>query len=215
MTRYGAIFDLDGTLVNTIPLIQESFVHTHRVVLGEDLAPETCLSWIGLPLTTIYAQWPRQQQDLTQAYLAYNYDLIATRQQHYLGITELIDDLIAADIAIAVATSKSQRSAQRSLEVAGLSDRITAVVALESTAEHKPHPAPLLAAAQLLTCVPERCAYIGDAVTDMQAARAAKMCGIGVTWGAATRAELVDSGYPHFVAQKPSDIAVIVRNVCA
>jgi pyrophosphatase PpaX len=55
---------------------------------------------------------------------------------------------------------------------------------LEDTTEHKPLPAPLLLAAERLGSEASDCIYVGDAVVDLQAARAAGMAGIGVTWGA-------------------------------
>ena len=64
----------------------------------------------------------------------------------------------------------------------------------DDTARHKPHPDPLLLAADRLGVEPTDCVYVGDAVVDLQAGQAAGMSTIGVTWGAGLRSELVGAG---------------------
>jgi pyrophosphatase PpaX len=65
---------------------------------------------------------------------------------------------------------------------------------MEDTDVHKPNPEPLLLALARLGAGATECVYIGDAVVDVQAARAAGMAAIAVTWGAGERADLVAAG---------------------
>lgn len=212
MAYAAVIFDLDGTLVNTIPLIVESFQHVHREYLGQELAEETCLPWIGRTLPDIYAAWPGREQELTDAFIAYNYDKIATGQRSYDGIHELLAEISRRGLRIGVATSKRTRSAQRSIEVAQLQGFVDALVTLESTAVHKPHPAPLLECARLLGLEPAACIYVGDAVTDIEAAKAAGMASVGVTWGATSAETMRDDGRPDLVAGTARDVLQLLGN---
>ena len=65
------------------------------------------------------------------------------------------------------------------------------VVVADDTANHRPHPEPLLLAASRVGVLPENSCYVGDTVHDMQAARAAGMKGIAISWGADSREVLL------------------------
>lgn len=210
MTYSAVIFDLDGTLVNTIPLIVASFQHAHREVLGQELAPETCLPWIGRTLPDIYSAWPDHAQQLFDTFLAYNYDRIPTEQLNYDGAVEMVQGLRKAGLRVAVVTSKRQASARRSLEAAGLVDDVELLIALEDTARHKPHPEPLLLCAERLGLPVSACVYVGDALTDLEAAAAATMDAVGVTWGATAPALMATRGDARLIADHPRDITSFV-----
>ncbi|MEY4226112.1 MAG: hypothetical protein RL190_869, partial [Actinomycetota bacterium] len=79
------------------------------------------------------------------------------------------------------------------------------VITTEDTPVHKPHPAPLLAALERLDGTPADAVYVGDSPFDLQAARAAGIAGIGVTWGAFGRAALEAEG-PLVVVDTPAEL---------
>ena len=87
-------------------------------------------------------------------------------------------------------TSKRHHSALVSLECVGLTGQIPLLATEEDTATHKPSPEPLLHALNRIDADADDAVYVGDAVVDMQAARAAGVRSIGVTWGAASADEL-------------------------
>ena len=89
-----------------------------------------------------------------------------------------------------VVTSKRRNTASLALRSVGLDAAIDVVGALEDTEAHKPDPAPLLHGAAAFGVEPTQCLYVGDAVVDVQAARAAGMAAVAVTWGAGERADL-------------------------
>lgn len=186
-----ALFDLDGTLCNTIELIVASFQHTHREVLGLELAREEALGWIGRTLMDIYAPWGERQQSLVDCYLQFNLANLERLQTRYDGIAELLDSLRAAGVCVGVATSKRRHSAERSLAAAGLTDLAPLVAAMDDTQQHKPHPAPIRYALERMGAAPQTSVYIGDAVVDVQAAKAAGVAQIAVTWGAGDRTDLM------------------------
>lgn len=194
------LFDFDGTLADTIPLIVASFRHTVATVLGEEVTETEARSWIGHTLIdTFDRRYPERADELVAAYrewnLAHHDELIRPVE----GIPEVLDALVAAGSRLGVVSSKSVHTVRRGLDAVGLRHDFAVLVGLESTARHKPHPDPLLHAAQALGAGPQDCVYVGDAVVDIRAAEAAGMHRVGVTWGAGTVADLHAAGAPAVV----------------
>lgn len=189
------IFDLDGTVVNTIPLIIASYQHAAAVVLGDTPSASEARSWIGQPLTTHFeSRFPDRADELVAAYLEWNSEHLPSLLQHYPGMAELLAALERAGVRTGVATSKRRESATRTLHHAGLEGKLDLTVTMEDSAKHKPDPEPLLLAVAQREGSAQQAAYVGDAVVDIQAAKAAGMASIAVTWGAGTEAELRAAG---------------------
>jgi pyrophosphatase PpaX len=182
-------------VVNTIPLIIASYEHAMWSVLGVKPSPEEARGWIGQTLYDTFSQRnPDRAAELVDSYVAWNADHLQEFLQDYPGVDDLLGDLTGAGATIAVVTSKRQVSADNTLRSAGLAERLPVLVAMEDTDVHKPNPEPLLLALARLGAGATECVYIGDAVVDVQAARAAGMAAIAVTWGAGERADLVAAG---------------------
>jgi pyrophosphatase PpaX len=185
------VFDLDGTVVNTIPLIIASYEHAMVDVLGERPSVEDARSWIGQTLySTFGSRHPERAQELVDSYRAWNAAHLPELLEDFPGTPQLLRALHAAGVVIGVATSKGRTPAENTLRHAGLEGLIDVTVAMEDTAAHKPNPEPLLLAVAKVGGRPEQAAYVGDAAVDVQAAKAAGMTAIAVTWGAASRAIL-------------------------
>lgn len=180
----AVIFDLDGTLANTIPLIVASFNHALATVVGETVPEEVIRGWIGRPLVETFESWPEQAVELDRIYREWNLanhdDLI----EEYAGVPALLGDLASAGVAMGIVTSKRRETARTALAAVGIAGWVDVVAGLEDTTRHKPRPEPLLLGAARLGVQPAACVYVGDAVVDVQAARAAGMAAVGVTWGA-------------------------------
>lgn len=185
------VFDLDGTLCNTIDLILASFAHAHRAVLGEELDETVARSWIGRTLHDIYQPWGDKAEKLRLAYLDFNLANLERLQTSFDGIDRLLADLGVAEVQLGIVTSKQRTSAERSLAASGLTGLVPVVCAMGETEHHKPHPEPILHAVQELQADPASSVYIGDAVVDVRAAQAAGIDQIAVTWGAGDRTELL------------------------
>ena len=189
------LFDFDGTLADTIPLIVASFRHTVGEVLGVEVTDAESRSWIGRTLVDIFTErYPAHVEEMIETYrtwnLAHHDELIRAVD----GVPELLDALVERGSRVGVVSSKSEHTVRRGLDAVGLRHDFAVIVGLESTAAHKPHPDPLLHAAATLGVDPADCAYVGDAVVDIRAARAAGMRPIGVTWGAGSAEELHAAG---------------------
>lgn len=196
------LFDLDGTLCNTIPLILASFQHAFREVTGEGVDEDVARSWIGLTLATTFAPYP-QAAELEASYRRFNEANLTALQTNFDGIPELLRELKDARVRTGIVTAKRRHVAMMSLDASGITDDIELVCAMDDTDKHKPDPTPLLLGLERMGVGREGAVYIGDAVVDLQAAAAAGIDGIGVTWGAGTPADL--SLQPHVALCNTTD----------
>lgn len=185
------LFDLDGTLADTVPLIVATFKRTVSELLGWEPTFDQCKEWIGRSLNETFTRLASGRADeLTAHYLEWNLAQHHAYVRPFDGVTELIDALHAAERPFGVVTSKRHDSALLSLECVGLTGRVPLLATEEDTTAHKPSPEPLLHALRRVGADPADAVYVGDAVVDMQAAQAAGMRSVGVTWGAASVEEL-------------------------
>ncbi len=188
------VFDLDGTLVDTIGLIVASYQHAFTTVLGREEDETVIRSWIGQPLIRGFRSIdPVRADELFATYLDWNRANTERLIRRYAGIDTLLADLAAAGVRVAAATSKLRGPAKDAVRLTGLDTHLDVLVTMEDTDAHKPDPAPLLLAVERLGSTVGDAVYVGDAVVDVRAARNAGMAAVGVTWGAGTREAVVGS----------------------
>jgi len=181
------IFDLDGTLVDSVGLIVGAYQHAFRTVLGHEWDEAEIKTWIGQSLYgALQRVCPEHADELFETYTAWNEAHTPEMLKEYPGIPELAKSLVDAGVRVGAATSKRQEPAQWALDLSHLSDLVPLLVTHEDVDEHKPNPKPLLLAAERLGCSPAEAVYVGDAAVDIQAAHNAGMDSIGCTWGAGT-----------------------------
>lgn len=189
------LFDFDGTLADTIPLIVASYHHALAASGLDPVGDAEVRSWIGRPLQPVLEErYPGRGAELTATYREWN---LANHDELIVavdGVPELLDDLAAAGVRLGVVSSKVAETVRLGLRAVGLDGRIDVLAGMRETAEHKPSPAPLLFAAGRLGVDPAGCVYVGDADVDVLAARAAGMASVAVTWGAGERALLEAAG---------------------
>ncbi len=204
------VFDLDGTLVDTIGLIVASYQHAFRTVLGVEQDESRIRGWIGQPLIRAFREVaPDQADDLYGSYLEWNHANTERLIRRYADIDTLLAALGHAGVRTAVATSKLKGPAETALRLTGLGDHVTTLVTMEDTDRHKPDPDPLHVALGRLRARPEQAVYVGDAVVDVTAARRAGMASVGVTWGAGARAEVAAAG-PDVVADTVEQLRAVL-----
>lgn len=182
------LFDFDGTLVDSVALIVASFRHA----LGDEVDDAELRSWIGRPLRLLMEQRrPGGADESMAAYRAFyreHHDALIAPIE---GVPGLLADLVAAGVTTGVVSSKRADFIELGLSALDLVDTVEILASQDDTTRHKPHPDPLLLAADRLGVEPTECVYVGDAVVDLRAGRAAGMSTIGVTWGAGLRSDLV------------------------
>ena len=208
MTRRGdgydpILFDLDGTVIDSVALIRESHRHAVESVLGLELPDDVLVANVGRPLIDqMRAFSPERADELLDVYRRWNHANTAALLRPYPGMEEVLSELQADGRTLGVITSKSHPTVDLASHVLPLRHHFDVVIAAEDTARHKPEPDPLLEALRRLDAGPERACYVGDAPFDMRAARAAGIAPIGVTWGFFPRATL-EAEAPDLVVERP------------
>jgi pyrophosphatase PpaX len=204
------IFDLDGTLIDSVELILVSHRHATEAVLGAALPDEVLRAGIGTPLIEQMRSFDAlRAQELFDTYRAHNASVHDQYLRPYEGIAELLDRLRAEGVAIGVATSKSRDTVQRAFDLIPIEPLIDAVVTVNDTERHKPHADPVLRALELLDRPAAGACYVGDSPYDLQAAAAAGVDGIAVTWGVFDESALAAEN-PAAIARTPSDLEAIL-----
>jgi len=209
----AVLCDFDGTLVDTTEMIHQSMKHATSSVLGrEDIPRETLLANVGRPL-------PRQMELidaenaelLLEAYRSHHEQHHDTLIGEFPGVEESLARLGSAGIKVAVVTSKRRLSVEMALKnFPGLRNVVDRFVTLEDTTEHKPNPEPLLRALELLGVSKERAAYVGDSPFDVEAAKAAGLASVAVSWGAFSEDRLREAEPDHLVTDIRSAVDVLL-----
>lgn len=208
------LFDLDGTLVDSIPLILTSFRHATEQVLGEALPDEVVLRDVGIPLAKQMASFSEEHaEELLKAYRAHNAEFHDELIGEYDGVDEVLPALRARGYRIGVVTSKLNRVARMGLARFDLTPYVDVLIGADDVDEHKPDPAPLLAAAERLGIAPGSCAYVGDAPCDIAAGNAAGMLSIAALWGPESFRARVLAEQPDLAIESIRDLLVLLYGV--
>ena len=212
-----AVFDCDGTLVDSGATIHAALAATFEIN-GLDLPSEdVCRRVIGLSLNEAMAMLLPEAPAAEHARLSEDYKrafwkLRAAGQVEeplFEGVLELLDALEADGWLLAVATGKSDRGLKHCLEQHGIHARFAS---LQTADRHpsKPHPSMVSQAIADAGAAPETTIVIGDTSFDMAMAAAAGASGIGAGWGYHEPEELIEAGAIG-VAEKPLDVLALIR----
>ena len=204
----AVLFDLDGTLLDSVELILESYRHT---LAHHALPPRPrgeVLAGLGTPLEAQLARWaPAAQVDaLVETYVEHNLRIHDELVRPFPGVNDLVHRLHGAGVGLAIVTSKRRRGTERGLRALGLAHAFDVRVCADDVERAKPHPEPVERALAALGAPRERAAFVGDATHDLRAGSAAGVTTIAVLWGAATREQL-EAENPDFVAADTEALA--------
>jgi pyrophosphatase PpaX len=208
----GILFDVDGTLIDTIPFIVETFQYVFAQYQITGVSEEHILASIGVPLESYLSQFKQAETStLIDTYIRFNKRGLDHATAIFLGIPEMLTDLRALGMPISVVTSKRHASALHTLAVFGLENSFDRVFAKEDTLQHKPHPAPLqFAMRQLGYEDPSRVLYVGDSIHDIQSAKAAGCPACAVGWSRMPLHEL-KAAQPLYWVDKPHQIVELAK----
>ena len=212
----AVLFDLDGTLIDTVELIVSSARYAFSDRDGPRPTDAEWLTGLGTPLITQFREWARDEAEVTRLVARYREFQMAhhdslTRQ--YEGMRETLDLLRAQGFRIGIVTSKLNALARRGLTCASIDDCFDCIVGCDDTTRHKPDPEPVLHALDRLGIRPARAAFVGDSPFDIAAGNAAGVYSVGALWGPFTRSDLEAApGGVRAFANRPLDIPRIVEN---
>ena len=189
----AVLWDLDGTLLDSLALILDSYRHT---LAAHDLPPRTdadVLSGLGTTLEDQFARWgyAADSEALIATFVQYNLSAHDALVKPCAGVIEIVEELSARGVPQALVTSKRRRGGEMGVRALGLVGRFSVEIFGDEVQHPKPHPDPVLRALRGLDLpASERVTFVGDARHDVQAGRAAGVHTIGVTWGAGQAPEL-------------------------
>jgi pyrophosphatase PpaX len=209
LVRYGTVlFDLDGTLVDSGAMILASFQHATRTVLSREIPEHELLSAVGGPglREQMEAIDPARVEELIEVYSAHNAGL-HDELQPCVGILDALAQLSAEGRRLAVVTAKRRTTLALAFEVLPELRRFFDVtVGAEDTTRHKPNPDPLLLALERLGASADDAVYVGDSPFDVQAAKAAQVGSVAVTWGRIHSRERLEREKPDAVVDTVEEL---------
>jgi phosphoglycolate phosphatase len=183
----AVLFDFDGTLADTAPDLAAAVnrMREHRGLAPLDPAAvrpyasmgARGLLRIGFGMTAAHPEYLAMRDEFLERYAA----AICEHTRLFPGMERVLAELERRAVAWGIVTNKAARFTERIVPQLGVTP--ACVVCGDSTPHLKPHPAPLLLAAERLKLAPPECLYVGDDLRDVQAARAAGMRCAAVEWG--------------------------------
>lgn len=215
MKYKAVIFDLDGTLLNTLSDLADSANH----VLSELSLPtheyESYKYFVGNGIPKLIERClPADRQELHSKALSMFNEYYALHSKDktapYDGIKELLNSLSEKGLKLGVITNKAHGIAVKVVEEYFGKDIFGRIKGLDDSIKAKPDPSGALSVMESLGATPSEVLYIGDSGVDMQTAKNAGFTPLGVLWGFRKKDELIENG-AKYIAQKPLDILKFIE----
>ncbi|MEM6823193.1 MAG: HAD family hydrolase [Verrucomicrobiota bacterium] len=207
LTDYtAAIFDLDGTLLNTLEDIADAANRTLKHFGHPTHEVDAFRSFVGSGPDTLFQRALETNPDdsripeLVDHYKQEYAEQADRKTCLYPGIAELLDALTKKEIKLAILTNKWQHAADQCVATFLDCWNWDCVVGYQPPRPKKPDPSGALQILETLNCPPRKCFYLGDSDIDMKTAVAAGVVPVGVTWGFRDREELVQAGAQEIIA---------------
>jgi N-acetyl-D-muramate 6-phosphate phosphatase len=186
---HAVLFDLDGTFADTASDLARALNRVRAERGLPPLAPEAArphtssgargLLKVGFGVTPESPDY----RELRQKFLDFYEKELCVETRLFDGIPEVLVKIRARRLPWGIVTNKGKRFTEPLLRLLAVDHLATCVVSGDSTPHTKPHPAPLLLAAEMLSLPPSQCLYVGDDLRDAQAAQAAGMPFAAAGWG--------------------------------
>lgn len=209
MKKYKAIiYDLDGTVLNTLNMNMYPLIKIIKEETGEDWTFEEVLKFVPYPGMKVMEELQVKDPEKTYArWVQYvnEYEGGATLYDGFLEVFEAFE----SNVIQAVASAKTTEQYQIDFIDKGLDHYIKVAVLADDTKKHKPDPEPLLECIKRLGINVEDALYIGDALSDYQASKNA-----GMDFGYAKWGSVSDIGIdePTYIFEKPIDILKLLES---
>ena len=217
MPYRAVIFDLDGTLLDTIEDLTDSMNaalvrmgHAARTIAEcKQLVGDGLETFVRRALPPAAADDPRERTRLRELMMMEYRDRSTLKTRPYPGVPDLLDALAARNVPAAVLSNKPHDSTLAVMEHYFSRWSFRAIFGARDGVPVKPDPAGALEIARILGLAPANIAYLGDTNTDMQTATGAGMYGVGALWGFRTAGELIANGAKVLI-ETPMDLMPIL-----
>ena len=215
MSKYKAVlFDFDGTLMNTTPIIVRSWNHTTRTLLGRELPMEELAQTFGEPiLETCKKLFPDEDPEAA-AKIYRDYQNSEKDLMIYMmdGMADLVRGLKARGILTGVVTSRYWKTSPKHLYDFPVQDDFDVFIGGEDSHAHKPDPEPVLMALEKLGAEPAEALLIGDTGFDILCGHNAGVDVVLVNWTLSVPEEKrVGAMKPEYTIDKAEDLYSILE----
>lgn len=185
------LFDLDGTLVDTGPDLTAALNHALGVLGRRAVDEESVKEMVGFGARKLLERGLEATGVMTpelieagfQPFMDFYTANICVGSKPYAGIEAAMDELVAEGVTLAVCTNKPQRLSEMLLEALGWNGRFAAILGADRVPQRKPDPAHVLSTIEAAGGDVRSCAFIGDSIVDVTAAKAANVPVIAVSFG--------------------------------
>ena len=213
---FAVLFDLDGTLIDSIALLLACMSHTFE---GRQRRP-TEVEWIeglGTPLPkqlTPYIESDQDRERLVNRYRTFQHENHDQLMATYEGVIETLALLFQRGHPMGVVTSKGNAMMDRGLKFIGADEYIEVAIGYDSCHIHKPDPFPVRLALEKLAYRPEEAVFVGDSPHDINAGNAAGVVTVAALWGPFTRAQLAPYK-PTYFLDRMTDLPALLDRITA
>lgn len=210
------IWDMDGTLINSLPSTLEAINDALHPYLGRRLKTEEITKHFGVPEHAIIARLIEERAANIDPVECYAQFLIATtvrlkQVEPFSGIPETLDTLASYGHRFAIFTGRGRKGTDIILSHLGMQPRFVEILTADEVENSKPHPEGIQKLCKKLGSNPAQTLMIGDTPMDILAARGAGVRSIGCTWDhRSSRKMLIDAGATH-VIDSPAEIPELLR----
>ncbi|MDD7614917.1 MAG: HAD-IA family hydrolase [Clostridiaceae bacterium] len=204
------IFDLDGTLLDTLQDLANAVNHAMREMKYPERTVDEVRRFIGNGIRMLIKRASPQgisdkdYEKTLAIFTAYYLEHIADFTKPYDGIAEVIKTLKSKGCKVAVVSNKADEAAKKVVKDY-FGDIFDMVVGKMDRFPSKPEPDSVLYVIETLGSDKDKCIYLGDSEVDVHTAHNAGLPCVGVTWGNRDVSELIAAG-AEYIAEKPSEI---------
>ena len=182
MTIQTILFDLDGTLIDTNELINESFYHTFKQ-FGLEFTHDEVISFNGPPLRDTFEKIDLDKAEaMITTYREHNLEHHDDYVKAFPNVKETLKELKNRGIQLGVVTTKMRGTAIRGMKLTGIYEYFDTIIALDDISNPKPHPEPVLRAMKNIHANPETTLMVGDNHHDIESGQNAEVKTAGVAW---------------------------------
>jgi phosphoglycolate phosphatase len=214
-----ALFDYDGTIVDSAIMIVEGAIAAFRICGLPDPDPKKVRENIGKPLAIALDEYmppgfnvtPNEISEAYRSWYAEQGRLGLQNEPLYPGVVELLKELKTDDWLIGIATNKSRIGLTNGLAKHSLSDMFDITLSTDENIP-KPNPAMAIKAMNDLGVDKENCVMVGDTINDIGLGVNAGIISIGVTWGYNDKNLLTSAGADYFV-DDANELSVLMKKL--
>lgn len=206
----GAVFDFDGTLMDTEPAIMASFEHVFRVYSTvEEFTPERRIKVLGPALDVMMAEFFPEHDpwECVNEYRKYQRENLRSLIHPMDGALEMLSKLSAMGIPCAVVSTRYYNSLKELMDLNQMTGFMEVILGNDSVTKGKPDPEGILKAQEALGA--ERVVYIGDSVMDIQAGRNAGAVTVAYPSNEGKREQLL-AAKPDYVIEDLRDLPAVL-----